>query len=73
MYKIIALIGDVDGNNEITASDARFTLRASVGLEEIKKDTLTEISADANRDTYITAADARLILRCSVGLESLEK
>ena len=71
--EIIALIGDVDGNNEITASDARFTLRASVGLEEIKKDTLTEISADANRDTYITAADARLILRCSVGLESLEK
>ena len=71
--EIIVLIGDVDGNNEVTAADARFTLRASVGLENIEEDTLLHIAADANKDAYITAADARLILRCSVGLESLER
>ena len=30
--------GDVDGDGEITASDARLCLRAAVGLEELTKE-----------------------------------
>ena len=63
------ILGDVDGDGQITSSDARATLRAAVGL-----DTLTEAqkkAADVNKDGEITSSDARLILRCAVGLEEL--
>ena len=60
--------GDADNDGEITASDARLILRASVGLEflsdEIKK------LADINLDGIINSIDARYILRISVGLEN---
>lgn len=61
--------GDVTGDGEILAGDARQTLRASVGLTTLAG--MTFFAADANRDGEITAADARLILRASVGLENL--
>ncbi len=58
--------GDVDGNGQLLAADARLTLRASVNLtvltEEQKK------AADTDCDGNITAADARNILRLCVGL-----
>ena len=60
-------LGDVDGDGQLTASDARASLRAAVGL-----DTLTEAqqkSADADGDGQVTSSDARLILRAAVGLE----
>ncbi len=63
------VIGDVDGDNEVTSSDARLALRAAVKLE-----TLTEAqtkAADADKDGEITSSDARLILRAAVGLETL--
>ncbi len=59
--------GDVNGDGEITASDARLALRISAGL-----DTPTEyqsLVADVNDDGEITASDARKILRKSAGLE----
>ena len=62
-------IGDVDGDGKISASDARLTLRASVGLEKL--DSQSTKKADADKNDKITAADARLILRASVGLEKL--
>lgn len=62
--------GDVDGDGAITASDARLTLRAAVGLEFFS--TETRKLADVNRDNGIDASDARLILRASVGLENLK-
>ncbi len=65
-----ASLGDVDGNNEITAADARLALRASVGLEKLSED--KKKAADADKNGSITAADARLILRASVGLEELD-
>ena len=61
------LKGDIDINNKVDASDARLTLRAAVGLEEISSDKL--VYADMDNDNSITASDARLILRTSVGLE----
>lgn len=59
--------GDLDGDEKITAFDARECLRASVNLI-----TLTEQqnkSADVLKEGKITAAGARKILRVSTGLE----
>ena len=61
--------GDVDNDGTITASDARFVLRTSVGLEKVNQ--TQALIADVDFDNMITASDARLILRMSVGLEQL--
>ena len=61
--------GDVDGDGAVTASDARQTLRAAVGL--VKLSGMTFFAGDTDRDEQITANDARLTLRASVGLENL--
>ena len=60
--------GDIDGDKEITAADARSVLRFAVGLEFPTR--LMTIAADVDNDEAITAADARLILRFAVGLET---
>lgn len=65
-YKVIVLY-DTDGNGVIQAGDARLTLRASVGLEDIKNEYLT--ASDINKTGKLEAADARSILRKSVGLD----
>lgn len=61
------LKGDVDGDGEITASDARTVLRASAHIGELDRSEV--YAADVNGDGEITAADARQILRESAGLE----
>lgn len=66
--KTIIVLGDVNGDSEITASDARMALRVSVSLEKINNWAM--LAADFNGDTAIAASDARLILRTSVGLEN---
>lgn len=63
----LVLIGDCNNDGNITAADARLTLRVAAMLE-----TLTEKfirSADMNGDNKITAADARIILRKAAKLE----
>ena len=61
--------GDVDGDGQITAGDARLTLRLAVGLDYCDDESDTFHTADINADHMITAADARLILRTAVELE----
>ena len=61
--------GDVDGDGEVTAADARLALRASVKLEKIEEGSAKFTAADANRDGVIGSDDARLILRAAVKLE----
>lgn len=61
------LVGDVNGDGSVSASDARITLRYSVGLEKVSPDRLPYMNCDGNDS--ITAADARMVLRTSVGLE----
>ncbi len=63
------LLGDLDFDGKVTASDARLALRGAVGLETFDA-TLTRIG-DVDFDKKITASDARLILRAAVGLETL--
>ncbi len=59
--------GDLDGDGEVTSSDALVVLRMSVGLEEKRDD------ADIDSDGFITSADALELLRFSVGLSSDER
>lgn len=61
--------GDIDGDGQIRANDARQTLRAAVGLVPLSG--MTHFAGDADRNDIISANDARLILRASVGLENL--
>lgn len=61
------LIGDINADGSVTASDARIALRISANLYS---PTYTEkIAADVTGDGRITAADARKILRIAAKLE----
>ena len=64
--------GDVDGDERVTAADARLALRAAVGLEDYAPGSREFLASDVDADGGITAADARLILRAAVGLEDLQ-
>lgn len=64
-----AALGDVNGDGEITASDARLALRASVNLEKLTDEQFK--AADVDFNGVITASDARMTLRASVNLETL--
>lgn len=67
----ISIPGDVSGDGQVTAEDARLALRAAVGLKTYEKGFAEFLAADASKDGEITAEDARLILRAAVGLETL--
>ena len=58
--------GDLDGDGNLTAADARIALRIAVGLEQASA--ALRRRADVDLDGGVTAADARLILRAAVGL-----
>ncbi len=62
------ILGDVNGDGDITAEDARLALRASASLEYLDENAYN--AADTNFDGNLTAEDARMILRVSAGLES---
>ena len=49
-------------------ADARYVLRASVGLEDFSTNEAVYTAADVDKNGKITASDAREILRASVGL-----
>lgn len=63
-------MGDIDGDDKVTASDARLALRAAVDLDD-KLSELDKAVANVDDDEKITAADARTILRVAVDLETL--
>ena len=65
----IKFLGDVDGNDKVTAADARIILRHSANLEKISDE--VSYLADINGDEKINAADARIALRMSAKIEDL--
>ena len=65
------LIGDINFDGKITASDARLLLRYTAKLENLGSETLKY--SDANKDGKITASDARLILRVSAKLDTIRQ
>ncbi len=58
--------GDADNDGQITSSDALMILRASVGLNDLQPNKVT----DVDNDGFISANDALLVLRKSVGLSA---
>lgn len=66
------LLGDVSGDGEVTAEDARLCLRCAVGLENYAKGSDQFNACDVDGDNAVTAGDARLILRMAVGLSIYE-
>ncbi len=62
-------LGDIDGDGSVTASDARLSLRYSVGLQSLAP--AQKLAADVDFSRSITAADARAILRAAVELEPI--
>ena len=65
------VLGDVDMDGKITASDARLALRRAVDLEQFLIGSDQYLACDVNRDGKVAADDARSILRAAVGLEIL--
>ncbi len=63
----IVVLGDLHGDGEILANDARTALRNSVGLDSLNDAQLK--AADVNGDGVVDSSDARSILRASVGLD----
>lgn len=61
--------GDLDGNSEVNAADARICLRAAAKLDTLPQKAMK--AADINGDGKITGADARKILRASAKIEML--
>lgn len=61
--------GDLNGDCDITALDARLALRISAKLEKASDRQLS--AGDINKTSVIDAADARLILRASAKIDKL--
>ncbi|MBO5796962.1 MAG: hypothetical protein J6R77_01265 [Clostridia bacterium] len=59
------MLGDVDGDNTITSTDARLVLQYYAG--KISSMSLNLVVADADGDGKITSTDARLILQYYAG------
>ena len=64
------VIGDINGDGNITSFDARYVLRVAAKLEVIPED-LIKIE-DVNHDGKVTAADARMILRVAARLAEFD-
>ena len=62
------LLGDVDGDGEVTADDALAILKYLAGL---KQETFVGEAADCDKDEKITADDALAILKYLVGIIKL--
>ncbi|MDO4543196.1 MAG: MBG domain-containing protein [Clostridia bacterium] len=63
---VTGIMGDTDGNNEVTANDAALILRDVVQIDEF--DYTQEVLGDLDHDGSIAAADAAHVLRFIVQL-----
>ncbi len=68
LEKVISVLGDVNGDGEISVSDARSALRAAVGLDTLEGAYLD--AARVNGANEVAVSDARSILRAAVALDT---
>ena len=68
LEKVISVLGDVNGDGEISVSDARGALRAAVGLDTLAGAYLN--AARVNGSNEVAVNDARSILRAAVALDT---
>ena len=59
--------GDINGDGQVTAVDARLVLRRSANLETFTD--LLDMAADADDNGVVTASDARKVLRVSAEID----
>lgn len=59
--------GDINGDGNVSAVDARVILRYAAGLETLNEE---DLKHDLSGDGRITAVDARIVLRMAAGLEN---
>lgn len=59
------LPGDVNGDGQVTAIDARWALQAASGARTLTEE--QKAAADINGDGKVTAIDARWILQVASG------
>lgn len=64
------ILGDINGDGKVTASDARIILRIATKLENASKYKNAQVIADVNGDGKISSLDARKVLRVASRLES---
>ena len=69
----ITVIGDVDCNGKISASDARYVLRLSANMIPFKDRIESYGAVDANGSGMLEASDAREILRVSAKIDNFGK
>ena len=62
-------LGDINGDGEVDAIDARWVLQASTNSRELTAE--QQVAADVNADSVIDAIDARWILQASTGSRTL--
>ena len=67
--KLDYLVGDVNGDGQVNAADARLILRVSAKIDKIENLNVPFAVLDMNKDGQITAADARIALRVAAKLE----
>ncbi|MBQ7688846.1 MAG: hypothetical protein IJT27_06475 [Clostridia bacterium] len=70
---LAAIHGDVNGDNVVSAGDARLALRIAVGFDDADVEAhYLPAAADVTEPVgEVNAADARFLLRAAVGLEDL--
>ena len=68
LEKVISVLGDVNGDGEISVSDARGALRAAVGLDTLEGAYFN--AARVNGADEVAVGDARSILRAAVALDT---
>ena len=68
MTYTVIILGDVNGDGRVTASDARSVLRVASRLD--KSDDMFNLAADCDGKAKITAADARIVLRVASRLQT---
>ena len=65
---LVVLLGDLDSDGKITASDARSALRISAKLTE--PDEMSVFAGDLNNDGFVSAKESRSILRFAARLDA---
>ena len=68
LENVISVLGDVNGDGDISVSDARGALRAAVGLDTLEGAYLN--AARVNGADEVAVSDARSILRAAVALDT---
>lgn len=59
-------LGDVNDDGKIDLNDAKYALRASLGIIKLEAD--NEFAADVDKDAKVTLKDAKLLLKYALGI-----